>query len=193
MKPSEIDLVMLDGFEALALRGVLERFHLRVNLFPIGRPRHLADALSGATSHAPHLILACHGDERGILVPELAPEIAQDKPFLDVLTPELLATFVNLPGRTVVCTGCETGSEAFGRAFLQGGCSMYVAPEGYPQATAALFFVIHMYYGLLAGDLSLDEAVARARDQDAETRLFRRFIPEDREKHPALGEKPARS
>ncbi|GAA2366567.1 hypothetical protein GCM10010417_30060 [Streptomyces carpaticus] len=44
-----------------------------VRLLPVGSPRHLADVLNGTLSRADHLVLCCHGDERGILLDELAP------------------------------------------------------------------------------------------------------------------------
>lgn len=169
---SDVDLVMLDAMETLTLRGVLERFGVRVNLFPIGRPRHLVDVLSGETARAPHLVLSCHGDERGILVDELAPEIARGEPFTDVLTPPLLSTLADLRGRIVISSGCCTGSPAMARAFLRAEAAAYVAPDGYPSAKAALMFLTHLYYGLLEQGLVLPDAVERARGHDDDTRLF---------------------
>lgn len=168
----EVDLAMLDTMEALTLRGVLERFGMRVNLFPIGRPQHLVDVLSGASAHAAHLILSCHGDERGILVDELAPEVARGEPFIDVLTPGLVPTLASLRGRTVVSSGCCTGSPPMARAFLGADAAAYVAPDGYPSANAALMFLTHLYYGLSERGLSLPDAVAGARVHDEDTRLF---------------------
>lgn len=169
-----LDLVMLDDWEALALRGVLERFGFTVNLMPIGRPQHLVDVLSSAASSAPHMLLCYHGDERGILPEGLAPEVAREEPFNDVLTPERLAAFANLPGRVVVGTGCSTGSDAFAHAFLQGSCDAYIAPVGYPEGNAVLLFIVHFYYEL-AEKRPWREAVERARCHDDETGLFQLF------------------
>jgi len=170
-----VDLAMIEGWEGLALRAALEGFDLRVNLFPIGRPRHLIDVLSGQSATSPHVVLSCHGDERGILLPELAPQIAKGEPFVDVLTPKHVRDFARLPDRTVVCTGCYTGTPALAQAFFVAGCEAYVAPTGEPTGSAALFFCIALYYHLAARSVSIGEAVHAAGAADAMTGMFQLF------------------
>jgi hypothetical protein len=171
---SAVDLVVMEPVEAYALRGILEYIGLRVNWLPIARPQHLVDVLSAKESHAPHLILCCHGDERGIVLDELDLEIAREEPFTERLTPELARRYVRLPGRVVIATGCRTGSPDMAHAFVDGGCGAYIAPDGYPHE--ALFFVHCLYRELVRG-APLSVAVERARDHDDDAHMFRLYLP----------------
>lgn len=56
-----IDVIDVESGEAVALRGVLELFGVRVRCFPVGQARHLLRALGG-DANAPCVVLACHGD-----------------------------------------------------------------------------------------------------------------------------------
>lgn len=165
-----VDLVVLDPIEAYALRGVLEYMGLRVNWWPIGRPQHLVEVLGRQESAAPHVILCCHGDERGLVLEELDPEVARSEPFTDRLTPELVRRYVRLPGRVVIATGCDTGCTEMGGAFIEGGCHAYIAPDGYPGD--ALFFLHSLYRDLVRGT-SLAVAFERAAERDDDARFFR--------------------
>ncbi|MEW1655534.1 hypothetical protein [Streptomyces sp. NPDC093707] len=74
--------------EPYALRSLLAEYGADVRLLPVGSPSHLAGVLNGTLSRADHLVLCCHGDERGILLDTLDPEIARHQPFNEVLTPQ---------------------------------------------------------------------------------------------------------
>ncbi|MEU6040688.1 hypothetical protein ABZ801_35345 [Actinomadura sp. NPDC047616] len=175
MFSTTIDVVAIGhtGGEPHALRGLLAEYGADVRLLPIGAPQHLADVLGGRQSRAEHLVLCCHGDERGILLDELAPEIARSQPFNDVLTPENAAELTRLSGTLVVSTGCMTGTEAFAEAFMRGGCSAYIAPEDYLEGTAAIAFVSVFYYHLLQLKTPLPDAVRLAANLGGDTTLFR--------------------
>ena len=165
-----VDLAVLDAVEAYALRGILEYEGVRVNWFPIATPRHLVNVLNGTESQSDHLVICSHGDERGIVVDELDPEVARTQPFTDRLTPELARRYVSLPGPVVVVSGCGTGSAEMASGFLDGGCAAYLAPDGYP--AGALLFLHRLYHNLIRG-ATLDDAVERARSEDDDGRLFR--------------------
>lgn len=169
-----VDVVAIGhtGGEPYALRSMLAEYRADVRLLPVGSPSHLAEVLNGAVSRAAHLVFSCHGDERGILMDPLAPEIAAQQPFNDVLTPEIV-TELGCPPRTVVfSTGCMTGTDALARAFLDGGCSAYIAPQGYPEGTAVLAFASAFYYQALALGASLPDAAAGAKRLGGDTELF---------------------
>jgi hypothetical protein len=123
-----------EGYEAPILRAALEFFggrydgSVRVGLFLIGRAQHLVDILSNQVDVGDHLVLCGHGDDRGLVVPELAPELEAKEQFHGALTADDLRGLVNLPGRTVVSLGCMTGQNAIAEAFLAGGCVAYVGP-----------------------------------------------------------------
>jgi hypothetical protein len=177
-RPDTLDLVCLDGGgEALAFRGILEqiglRHGLRVNLHLVGRASQLVRLLS--EPGAPHLLLIGHGDEGGIVIPDLPPELAAAEPFNALLRPEDVRACAKLDGRVVVCTGCSTGNEDLAQAFLAAGASAYIAPEADEDGEAAMGFSVALYFGLLYLDLPLAEAVEQARALGGETELFRLF------------------
>lgn len=70
-------IVDLDAHESAVLRTVLEHFGFEVRIRRIGRPSEFFGALSEKRAAGEHLILSCHGDERGIVLPELHPSVAQ--------------------------------------------------------------------------------------------------------------------
>lgn len=171
MLPRAVDLLALDYQEAIAVRFLLEYIGVRVTIHLPGLPREVLDVLVAQRPCEEHLILCCHGDDRGIVMDELAPELYEGQPFTDRLTPEVVAREASLGGRTVVITGCGTGGHNFADAFLSAGAAVYVGPDGYPQD--ALFFLSHLYYGLRGG-LTIDGAVASARDHEyGDTQMFR--------------------
>jgi hypothetical protein len=170
-----------EGAEAPILRAALEFFGgryatpLRVGRFAIGRAQHLVDVLAGRRSVGDHLVLSGHGDERGFILPELAPDLEHLEAFHGALTPDDLRGLVDLPGRTVVSLGCMTGREEIASTFLAGGCDAYIGPSDYPDGSSAVFFALRLYYHLLHDDLELEEAFALATSTDAETRMYRLF------------------
>ncbi|WP_431985431.1 hypothetical protein [Streptomyces qinglanensis] len=144
-----------------------------MRLLPVRSPRHLADVLNGTLSQAKHLIFSCHGDDRGMILDRLAPELEGQQPFNDVLTPGLVAELGCSPRSAVLSTGCTTGTDALARAFLDGGCAAYLAPRRSPGGAAVLAFVSAFYYQVLTLGASLADAVTGARGLGGDTELFR--------------------
>jgi hypothetical protein len=161
--------------EAVALRGVLELFGVRVRHFPVGHARHLVGALGGDAT-APYVVLACHGDEGRILLSELADEIERFQPVLGSLGPDELRRVVQLPGSAVIGTGCHTGTPELAGALFEGGASAYVAPDGAPFGYASAFAPLLPSYELTKGR-SLEQAGERLRTHDRELSMWRLFLP----------------
>ena len=161
MFPPAVDVLALDYPEAIALRFLLEAIGIQVRLHLPGLPHEVMEVLVASRPAEEHLILCCHGDERGIVFDGLAPELYEGQPFRERLTPDVVKRHASLSDRTVIATGCGTGAHIFAEAFLAAGAGGFIGPDGYPQD--ALFFLTHLYYGLRGG-LSIDEAVASARD-----------------------------
>ena len=165
-----VDLAVLEPIEAYALRAILEYEGLRVNWLPIATWEELQHLLEGTESPAEHLVICCHGDERGIVVEGLPPEDDAGVPPPARLTPELVRRHARLHGRVVIASGCAAGSAEMAYAFLDAGCAAYIAPDGYPQS--ALLFLHRLYHELAAG-AELAVAADAARDQDDDGRFFR--------------------
>jgi hypothetical protein len=177
--PSRIAIVDIDStFEALTLRQVIEWLgDVPVDWVGVGRSRHLIRCLRGRGGRAEHLILCCHGDDDGIILPELHPSVAEGEPYLDRFGTEAIRREARLKERTVICTGCSTGRLA--EAFLDAGAAAVIAPVGDPHGSAPLVFLTNLYYGLLVLGDDLGAAVGRARKAGGDARVFRLLRSED--------------
>ena len=152
-----------DALEAPALRSVLENANYRVNVHWTGSRKELLKIVGGEIETDETVILSCHGKPNGIQVPDEAP-----------LGTEELGASGRLDGKTVISTGCVTGTPAFVEAFKKAGAAHYVAPVDYPDGSAALAFVTNLFL-LLSYDTDLAEAVQRAADFHDEMKQFRLF------------------
>ena len=173
---TSVDLVAFEGGGDEALRAVLEAMRVKVNRFPVGQARHAVRVLDGTEATAPYVVLACHGDEGRILLPDLAPQVERFQPFHRWLTPDDLRATVNLPGRTVIATGCDTGTQDLADAFFAGGCDAYLAPEGAPFGYASILVITLVFYELVQGR-TLETAVEKVRALDDELAMWRLFRP----------------
>jgi hypothetical protein len=168
-----VDIIDIDTGEGPVIRPVLEACGVRVNMLRIGQARQLVAALGGQAT-APYVVLACHGDEGAIVIPELAEEMERFQPFHGRCGPAELATFARLPGSVVIATGCDTGDPALAEAFLRAGASAYIGPRGGPFMYAAAFAPILLFYELTE-KRSLEHAVTKLRAHDAELSMWRLY------------------
>ncbi len=143
-------VVVGDSFEASALRAVLESFNYRVTIHWVGSRKEFLMLLGGRIPINDEIVVfSCHGIEQGIDVPGEEP-----------VSPQEIGEVAKLPNKTIVNLGCKTGGAAFREAFEQAGATHYIAPDDYPEGSAAMIFAANVFYFLGAGK-SLDEAVAR--------------------------------
>lgn len=166
-EPVSIVLVSYTDLEAMALRNVLECFNYRVEMHRVGSRPQFIEILRGNIPTFRYVVLSCHGDENGLVIPYQNPVSATE-----------LAHVAHLPGHLVVSLGCMTGTETLAQAFLDGGCEAYIAPTDDVDANAALLFAMHLFY-FLAATRSLSEAVEESRKHDAECSRFRLWCPGD--------------
>jgi len=129
-EPISIVLVSYTDLEAMTLRSVLECFNYRVEIHRVGSRPQFIEILRGNVPTFRYVVLSCHGDENGLVIPYQSPVSATE-----------LAQVTHLPGHIVVSLGCMTGTEALAQAFLDSGCEAYVAPTDYVNANAA--FLCH--------------------------------------------------
>ena len=182
MPKTSVDFVDIhDNLEAVTLRSALEWWQVQVRLHPIGQAKDLVSVLGGSQHLAPIVILMCHGDDRGILLPELGAELEAEQPYHHVLTPTNVLECVHVPNRVVINTGCATGTTALADAFLGAGAQVYIGPEGYVEADASLFYMFQLCYEWICKGRPLLHAHARACAWDAQTGLFRMFERSDSE------------
>ncbi|GAA3130952.1 hypothetical protein JOF29_007537 [Kribbella aluminosa] len=150
-----------DALEANAVRATLEGLNYRTTTHWVGSRAELLELLAGEIPTDETVILSCHGDERGILVPEEPPITAAD-----------IHTHAHLAGKTIINLGCETSHLA--PAFRTAGTTHYVAPTASPDGTAALAFVTNLFF-LRTYNSPLPEAVQRAAAFHPECEQFELF------------------
>ena len=171
-----VDIINIsDDFETIALRSSLEYWGVKVSLHLIGKAQDLVDVLDGQTPISPNIVLMCHGVDAGIVLPELAPSIAQQQPYKNFLTPANISQFIKLPDAIVINTGCATGNQAFAQAFLKNGATHYIAPGNYPDGNASLFFLLNFYYYHLAQSWPVETAYTKAHAADQDTNMFMHY------------------
>ena len=69
------------GNGSQAIRAAAERWGVFVTMTYVGNSGQIVDYFSGKPDHD-LIIIAAHGDERGLLLPELAKEIANRYPYI---------------------------------------------------------------------------------------------------------------
>jgi hypothetical protein len=177
MRPrASLDLIEIDDpLEAQALRSALEWWNVQVHRHLVGEAKDMVRLLEGGGLFTTTVFLLCHGTDEGILLPQLAGPLEAEQPYHHFITPDDLRGFARLPGCLVVNTGCATGSRAFAETFLEVGCQAYIAPDGYPDGDASLFFLLSFCYQWLCLGRELHTAHTLAAGHDSETGLFKLF------------------
>lgn len=164
--------------EAFAIRSTLEYFGARVTVHWIGRPNDLVDVLSGKEldQRCDYLILAFHGDEGRLCMPELAEDVYEpDEPRGEFFTYLDVKRHSNLKSIKVIATGCTLGEEKLAKAFLECGCHSYIAPTDYIDGNSALMFVIRLLYEMINNKKHQQEAFEIAKSIDGETSVYQLF------------------
>ncbi|MBR5680572.1 MAG: delta-aminolevulinic acid dehydratase [Clostridia bacterium] len=161
-------------FEAFGLRTSLELFGARVFLIPVGRPKHFLDALAGTSGFPdPDAVILCgHGDGGAFLMPPLADWIYEPDEPRGPIGPDELRAKIALRNKIIVSTGCDTGQDGTVEVFASAG-NFYAAPADSPEGSAAYFWTVRFFYGLLCGGMDPMRAAEAASSTDAECALFR--------------------
>jgi hypothetical protein len=168
------DIVVIDDtLGSIALRDVLEYWGLQVTVHWVGMAQDAVRLLGGEENLSETIVLMCHGNDAGMVLPALHPSVEKKQPYHGALTPQDLRQFLKLPGRIVLNTGCSLGTERFARAFLDAGCKAYIGATGDPEGASSLFYALHLFYGLFGRRRPLREAHELAHDR--ETRHYRLY------------------
>lgn len=168
--------IRLEG-EGIALRAALEQYSMFVRRFAVGQARHLIRLLSGEEPTSQYVILSCHGYDGTILLPELDEQLEGTQPIHRRLTADAVREVVRLKDRVVISTGCETGTEELAAAFLDGGCSAYIAPTRAPYLHTSFTAVTLIFYGLADGR-TLSEACGRLHEYDDDLAMWQLWVRE---------------
>lgn len=159
------------GNEAEALRQTLENMNYFVCMKNIGRPRDFTDVLVGKLPFDPDcIIISCHGHDGKIIMPALGDSIYETNEPRGDFSAEEIRRFIDISGKVIINLGCTTGSKALADAFSAN--NIYIAPSGYIEGNAALFFTIRLFYELTSRKCDITDSYLSAKETDSESNLF---------------------
>lgn len=178
MSKPEMNIAIVCGpncdMETQALRSTLEYFGARVFTYWIGRPSDFTAVLSGEDLYpqTDMIILSFHGDEGKFLMPELDESIYEEDELSGDWGPAEIRRFTKLDGKIVIGNGCTLGDPATAQAFIDAGCKLYIGPDDSPDGTAALMFVLRLFYEIIQNKKSVQEAFQLTKSMDDETSMY---------------------
>lgn len=162
-------LILSDvGKEAESLRSTLEYFNYRVDTHWIGSKKELLKILKCEIPTQDLVVINGHGDEKGILMRNEEHRLKSTEIELNC----------KMKGKTVICTGCLTGTKKLADAFLTGGVINYIAPTDYIDGNSSLMFLYQLFF-FLQKKISIKEAVQKAKAFDHEANLYELFSRSD--------------
>ncbi len=169
-----VDIIeVTTGLEAHAIRGVLEVLGLQTRIHYIGNVKHLISLLQNPTYLYKTVILCCHGDQAGLCIPELAPELEASMPHQKRLSSNDLLAMLNLNDQTIINTGCCLGSEEFANSFLAKGAKAYLGITDYIAGEAIIPFMINLFYFQFCKSLPINQAFEKAQNIDTDMKMFK--------------------
>lgn len=179
MTGREVEIICIeDTLAATSLRGALEYWGIQTRIHFIATASQLVSLLSQDDALAKTVVLACHGTKKGLCLPLLAAEIEMQQPYKRYINAQQFSEFLSLSGCTIINTGCTMGTEEYARVFLEAGCKTYIGAKGYPEGSAALFYVLSFFYYRKCEGLNEDQAHVKTflsiTDEDSRFSLFSR-------------------
>jgi len=91
---ARLDIVEIeDTLAAHALRGALECWDVQVRMHWVGMARDVVRLLGGEEKLYEIVVLMCHGNDKGLVLPALHPSIERRQPYHRALTPKDLEEF----------------------------------------------------------------------------------------------------
>lgn len=160
------------GNEPEAIRQVLEGFNFFVGIKYIGRPNDFIEVLNGELPfEADCLIFSCHGENGKIIMPFLGQGVYEEKEPRGNFSFNEVNKHIKLYDKFIISLGCTTGTSEMSNVFSKH--NTYIAPSGYVDGKAALFFSVKLFYEIVQNNKSIDEAYILAKENDTETNLFK--------------------
>lgn len=159
------------GLDAHVIRLAAEAWGASVTVTWVGNSRQVVDFFGGGPGHD-LIVISAHGDERGLLLPELDPSVAKQFPYDRVITPSDFGDFLSLRGNVVINASCMGGMRALADVFLAKGASHFIGPVDYPDAADALMYVLEFMYRFLVRGDTVADAHRNASAHDDDRRHF---------------------
>jgi hypothetical protein len=170
-----LHIIAIDtGLEPHALRLATEAWGVDVSVTWVGHSQQIVDYFATCPKHD-IIVISGHGDERGLLLPELAAEIQHRYPYHTVMTPDDFRAFLRLDHAIVLNLACLGGVPALAEVFLASGAQAYIGSEGYTEGSAALMYALAFLYTYIHNGGQLVAAHQYAAQADDDRRQFRLY------------------
>lgn len=170
-----LHLISIDtGHECHAIRLAAEYWDFVVGATWVGNSQQIVDYFATSPKHD-IIILSGHGDERGLLLPELDVEIQPRYPYNTVIRAEDFRSFLRLDGAIVLSLACLGGLPALADAFLDRGARAYIGPIDYLTGSAALMYALDFLYTYQHHGRDLVAAHQQAAQQMDDRQHFRLY------------------
>jgi hypothetical protein len=163
---------VLSGMEAQALRASAECWGYDVAVTWVGNSRQIVDVFQHSLP-IDVLIIAGHGDEDGLVLPELDESVAGGFPYLDRISAAQLAEFARPVASVIIATACTFGLPQYAEVFRNAGTRYYVGPTDYANAGAAMMYSLGFLYAFQCNGLHAALAHEAAFSQSDDRRMFK--------------------
>ena len=168
-----------DIFETLALRPALEYWGYKTTLDPIGNVNQLVDLLSTPGKLSDIVVLMCHGDDNGLSIPELHPDLLPTMKFQKSLSPQDIQSFCQSDVKLIINSGCSLGTEAYAHAFLEAGCQNYLGAMDDPLGNDSLMFLLTFFYELSRSAFDIFKAYEESVGTNTNFGMFKLYTRAD--------------
>jgi len=121
------------------------------------------------------IIICGHGNDRGLLLPELAGEIKDKYPYKDVIRPEDFKEFVRLEGNIIINSSCLGGSQKLAKIFLNRGAKYYIGANSYLDGNACLMYLLSFLYEYMRNGNNVEQAHYISSKHEDDRRSFLLF------------------
>lgn len=159
----KVSIVLVeDAPEALLLRALLENFGAQVALHWTGKPSDFLTAFDCFGTPAELAIIVGHGDEGGIIFPEMGEGVDSLVLPNDRITPDLFAQIAGPLPKVVISTACGSGTPALARACHGAGTGLYIAPRDYPTGSTVPVLLGLAMFKVIEQAQAWPEAIASA-------------------------------
>ena len=162
------------GNEPQAVRAAAEQWGVFVTMTWVGNSGQIVDYFAGQPDHD-LIIISGHGDERGLLLPELNNEIANRYPYNEVIRPEDFGQFLQLNGNAVISLACLGGMRQLADVFLAHGARHYIGPVDYPDGASALMYILEFLYNHVHHGRNVEEAHRFASNHNDDRQQFKLY------------------
>lgn len=177
MAVSRITIIGIgDSGEAQLLRLQLEHLGFAVCLNLPGKPSDFFEAFSFYGTVPDAVITAAHGDDGGIVFPEMAAGVDELVLPHDRITPDLIAARLKHAPALVMSLACASGTKEFAKAFSSAGTKHYIAPVGDPDGQGVPLFISLFFHKLLTQPDNPKQALAATNTMFDTASAFRIFV-----------------